>query len=564
MNRVTSMLAGTLLVGTLPAVAQIAAGAALAGVVRDTHGTPLLGAVVELLGSDASTIARAFTDDHGRYLFGVVLPGTYQVRASAPFLTPVLRGNVHLSSGTHAVADLTMAAIFETGTWLPTEHRTAATPTDDWRWTLRSTASRPLLRLAQDTSQAAGSSSSSVDHAKATLEGGQVAFVTGDGSFAEGGNRQVVMLGRAVAGGDSSILKADVGDTGTNSGESVVVGVGLARARAWGGGTHFFASFASHPELMTGSSDGVQVLHTAATESIALGDAVLVDAGTLFTAERILGTRMDSSPYLRVAFKPSTEMVVEYRLATNRALQRSEDLESASVADQLMTGADGQPVLQRQLHQEISIEHGDGKRILSIAVYRDSAATHPLQGGGDLSQQDLTGMPVLYDPVTDTLQIAAKEAAMSGVRMAWAETISSLVSTSVEAQVGSALSMESASGKLRDVPSQVRSHVASAVSGKVQVKARHTGSALEVNYRWQPLRTLTQVDEYDTNRDDAYLSLRLRQRLCAGRRLKGLSAVAEATNLLSQGYQPVLGPDGQTLFLAQVPRALQAGLAFSF
>jgi hypothetical protein len=38
----------------------------------------------------------------------------------------------------------------------------------------------------------------------------------------------------------------------------------------------------------------------------------------------------------------------------------------------------------------------------------------------------------------------------------------------------------------------------------------------------------------------------------------------EATNLLEQGYQPVLAPDGHTLFLAQVPQAIQGGLAFNF
>ena len=31
-----------------------------------------------------------------------------------------------------------------------------------------------------------------------------------------------------------------------------------------------------------------------------------------------------------------------------------------------------------------------------------------------------------------------------------------------------------------------------------------------------------------------------------------------------QGYQPVLAPDGQTLILAQVPRAIQGGLSFNF
>jgi hypothetical protein len=36
------------------------------------------------------------------------------------------------------------------------------------------------------------------------------------------------------------------------------------------------------------------------------------------------------------------------------------------------------------------------------------------------------------------------------------------------------------------------------------------------------------------------------------------------TNLLAQGYQPFLSADGHTLFLAQSPRTIQAGLSFTF
>ena len=70
---------------------------------------------------------------------------------------------------------------------------------------------------------------------------------------------------------------------------------------------------------------------------------------------------------------------------------------------------------------------------------------------------------------------------------------------------------------------------------------------------------------YNASPEEAYLSFYLRQRLWCGRLLpQGLDAVVEATNLLEQGYQPVLAPDGHTLFLAQVPQAIQGGLAFNF
>jgi len=73
------------------------------------------------------------------------------------------------------------------------------------------------------------------------------------------------------------------------------------------------------------------------------------------------------------------------------------------------------------------------------------------------------------------------------------------------------------------------------------------------------------VNAYNAMPGEAYVTFYVRQRLWSGHMLpQGLDAVVEATNLLEQGYQPVLAPDGQTLILAQVPRAIQGGLSFNF
>ncbi len=548
-----------------PVYAHAAGDTTVTGVIRDAHGTPQLGALVELLGPDASIVARAFTDDHGRYLLSALVPGDYRLRATAAFLLPVTRSNLRLKGGVRLAADFTMTAIFEAGIWLPTERRTSAEPSDDWRWTLRSAANRPVLRLANDPyGKSDPGVSTSSDHARGSVSGGQIAFLSGDGNFGQGGNRQVVTLGRATADGEVSLLKADVGNGSSGAAPSVVFGVSLEHERALGGGTRFFASLASHPELQTGSSLGLQVLHTAATEQIALGDAILVDAGTLFTAEHLLGTRFSSSPYIRVAFKPTAEISIEYRLATDRSLQRSSDLDEVSVADGALGDAAGNPVLLKGLHQELAVVRSDERRVMSLAVYRDSSRTERLQGGGELSQGELEGQPVIYDPSTETLRMTVQGTRTAGVRVAWTEAITPMISACVDGQIGTAFSLDNPGTQLSDVAEGIHAHTAVALTGALQMRARRTGTSLDVKYRWQPAHTLTQVDEYDAGPDNAYLGLRFRQKVWAGRRLKGLNAVVEATNLLSQGYEPILGPDGQTLFLAQMPRALQGGLAFSF
>ncbi|HZL25716.1 MAG TPA: carboxypeptidase-like regulatory domain-containing protein [Acidobacteriaceae bacterium] len=77
-------------------------GAILSGVVRDSQGVPQMGAIIQLLTADATTVATAFTDDHGRYIIQAVLPGSYQLRATAAFFLPALRQNVRLLAGSTA------------------------------------------------------------------------------------------------------------------------------------------------------------------------------------------------------------------------------------------------------------------------------------------------------------------------------------------------------------------------------------------------------------------------------------------------------------------------------
>jgi hypothetical protein len=76
---------------------------------------------------------------------------------------------------------------------------------------------------------------------------------------------------------------------------------------------------------------------------------------------------------------------------------------------------------------------------------------------------------------------------------------------------------------------------------------------------------VTAVDPYAAFSDQAFFSFFLRQPVNCGHWLpSGLEATMDVTNLLAQGYRPFLSADGRTLYLAQAPRSIQAGLAFNF
>src|ERR1700753_1487193 len=83
--------------------------AAVSGVVRDAHGTPQMGALVELIATDLSTVASAFSDSHGRYIIPSAIPGKYQLRATAAFFLPSMRSNLRLVCGQQSIVNLTMS-----------------------------------------------------------------------------------------------------------------------------------------------------------------------------------------------------------------------------------------------------------------------------------------------------------------------------------------------------------------------------------------------------------------------------------------------------------------------
>src|SRR5258707_8698317 len=82
---------------------------AIAGYVKDSSGTPQMGAVVEIFVSAAMLGTTVFTDSRGYYSADNLLPGTYQVKVTASSFLPSLRENVNLRSGAHLLINLTVS-----------------------------------------------------------------------------------------------------------------------------------------------------------------------------------------------------------------------------------------------------------------------------------------------------------------------------------------------------------------------------------------------------------------------------------------------------------------------
>src|ERR1700734_3949624 len=135
---------------TIPAWCGTVSGA-ISGYVRDGSGAPQMGAAVEILGSTAQALKaftlKVFTDDRGFYSVPSLLPGTYSVKVSAPSFLPTLREEIGVRPGARLIVNVTLTTLFEAIQLVPLR---GPVDDDDWKWTLRSVANRPILRVLPD------------------------------------------------------------------------------------------------------------------------------------------------------------------------------------------------------------------------------------------------------------------------------------------------------------------------------------------------------------------------------------------------------------------------------
>src|SRR6202167_2225042 len=150
----------------VPALCGTAFGAmsgAISGYVRDGSGAPQMGAVVEVLGSTAQALKvfKVCTNDRGFYSVSSLIPGTYSVKVSAPSFLPTLREKIGVRSGARLMVNVTLTTLFEAIQLVPIRGQV---DDDDWKWTLRSVANRPILRVLPDGTTVVAQSGESANH----------------------------------------------------------------------------------------------------------------------------------------------------------------------------------------------------------------------------------------------------------------------------------------------------------------------------------------------------------------------------------------------------------------
>ena len=499
------------------------------------------------------------------------------MRASATLCVPATRSNLQLASGASAVVNLTLAALFDTASWLPAHHRRADEPDDEWKWTLRSPVSRPILRIVEDgeTLEVSTSASSETPHSGTTSV--RESVTSGDGGFGQGGVHNVLALHRTLDDGGDMLVRADVGSTRVPAAYAPSTGLDAGYERKMtptaAGGTmaRVVVHYAAHPEIVaTGVTSGLTETSVTTAQRMSLGEQVEVEVGGRVEAVQTAQLALASHPFVRVSAHPNGAWTLEYRMATDRGLQGFEDVTTGDSDVPVAVVENGKLRLEQGRHQEGSVARQLGRGSVEFAAYHDDLVRTTLSGGGASGPAETPAGGVqggmLVDPTTGSFKALGSGYRTSGVRISASAPLVAGVWIAAEYSDGAALMSNTGGGVdfagsiggLRAVGSQ-----AATIALKGRLSA--TGTKVRVSYRWQPASLVTAVDPFSSFADQPFFSCRLRQPIHLGRGLpQGLDATIDVTNLLAEGYRPFLSADGQTLYFAQAPRTIQAGLSFTF
>ena len=225
--------------------------------------------------------------------------------------------------------------------------------------------------------------------------------------------------------------------------------------------------------------------------------------------------------------------------------------------------------LERAHHHEVSVSRHMGKTSLQLAMYSDRVADPALTGVGDASAD---GGEVLPDLFSETFTYRGKQLDANGMRVVLQRQLASDLTATLDYGYGGVLDLSHADAGQAEIALQdarrdslVRNrHTAAA---KLSGTLPRSKTRFITSYRWVSGEALTPVDMFNASagQSDPYLNIYIRQPIPGTGFLPGhMDAVIDVRNLLAQGYVPLLGQDGHTVYLVQSARSIRGGVAFSF
>lgn len=546
----------------MPAVAADKPGS-ISGYVRNVGGIPQMGAMVEVLGAAARDL-RVFTDERGFYNVNQLIPGTYTIKVTAPSFLPALREKIGLHAGSAMTVNVTLNTLFEAMQIAPLR---GPTDDDEWKWTLRSMTNRPILRvLDEDPATVAAKKREGNSHdLKASLS-----FVAGGASEGYSGSSDMstgFSVQERVFAEDSVTLAGNVG-YGQGSGSAILrttykhhsptgsepsVALTVRRLAPPDGGLHM---------------QGLQAVAVTTQDDMTVGDVLELKFGSELQTIQFMGRITAFRPFGSADLHLSPNTVIEYRYASSRpasTMSKDSDGEVTDLGDApRVSMASFAPALERAHHQEISVSRRIGKTNIQAAYFSDQVTNTVLTGVGAVG---VGGGELLPDVDSGTFSYQGQNLDTNGMRLVVQRKLASDLTATLDYAYGGVLDLSKPDVELREARESLTTARRHAISAKLSGRIPGCKTHWTTSYGWMSGGGLTPVDMFNASpgQTDPYLNVYLRQPLPGlGFLPIHMEAMLDLRNLMAQGYVPVMGQDGRTVYLVQSARSVRGGVAFTF
>jgi hypothetical protein len=534
----------------------------ISGYVRDASGTPQMGAVVEIIGTAARTFT-VFTDGAGFYSATELLPGLYTVKVSAASFLPAWRDKVGLHPGASTHLNITLTTLLNAMRVGPLR---GGADDDDWKWTLRSVANRPVLRVFDDPALGTLSDGQEDDEIKGRLSflGGSAAEGYGSGSdmtTAFSLERNVFSVDRVgvrgnVGYGDglpAAILRANYSHV-LPDGSGPSMGAAIRR----------FAP--SDPNIHNASLQSVAI---SAADDVTMGDVLELKFGSELQSIQFLGRVTAFRPYGNADFHVTPHTIVGYSYATALPSHQDDNFDAAASADAGETDprislASFSTKLEREHHQELNVSQRLGRTNLQFALFSDRLDNTALLGTGAVTA---AAGDLLPDAYSGTFTYTGERMDARGLRLVLERKLCSDLTATLDVAYGGVLDLAKPDVAIQDALQWISTQRREAVAAKLSGTVHRTHTRWIASYRWVNGQALTPVDMFNASpgQSDPFLNLFVRQPIpTLGFLPAHMEALVDLRNLLAQGYVPVMGQDGQTVYFVQSARSVRGGLAISF
>jgi carboxypeptidase family protein len=535
---------------------------AISGYVRNNSGIPQMGAVVEILGA-ANRSLTVFTDGAGYYTATGLLPGLYTLKVTAPSFLPALRERVGLHSGARLHVNVTLSTLLGVMQLGPAR---PVADVDDWKWTLRSVANRPILRVFDDPA----TNGLEPPAEKQTHDlSGTVSFLAGSaaGGYGTGSDMSTgFTLERSIFSAGHLSFSGDIGYGSSNLPGGVLRTTYSHRLPDGSAPTLGLTARRFSPSDPALHNAALQALALSAGDDFTVADVLELKFGSEVQSIQFLGHATAFRPYGSADLHLSRNTILEYQYTTSRPDLRTEkgfdsapaDLSESNPRVSLLNFA---PKMESAHHQEVSLSRRAGKTNLQVAAYSDRVGDPALLGTGEATA---VGGFVLPDVSSGTFTYAGKTLDTNGVRFVLQRKFSDDLTATLDYAFGGVVDLSKPGVSLQQAQQYLTTERRHAVAAKLSGTTPHTHTRWIASYRWVNGPAVTPVDMFNASpgQSDPFLNIFIRQPIPS---LGGhMEAIIDVRNLLAQGYVPVLGQDGQTIYLVQSARSVRGGVSFSF